>query len=1027
MGDSPNRPLAEELAHQSDWMRKLVRRLLRDGSEVDDVVQEAHLAALHRRRGGETVPRGWLARVVINFARKRGRDDASRRRIERDSARTEAEPPADELASRLDAQRALADELRALAEPYRSTLVRHYFDGWSAARIARESDVPATTVRTRLERGLELLRERLDRRSGGRRHDWMRALAPLVVPHVPRWLELPSAPTVSILQGALLMKGVLQVVAVVSVAVIVGVGLWWSASSPEAASPNDVAPPTAELEALAPTAPSTPTEREVLEVAEPAETTRERDLAPNLAVVPASGPCRIEARVVDSQARPIAGALVVLGDGDELEHVRALSERDGTVRLEWTPSVDRERCMLAASAPHFGTRFVEVRATRGALERLGDIELGPGGAVSGRVQDHEGRPIGGARVIVTKPELPFDDLETAKRRGVDVTEGAPGTLSLADGSFSIDGIAPGGVRAFARVAQRRYGVSEPLTVRADQVTADVVLVVEPLRPEDEIAGIVLKPDGEPASGASLMIQSSDRGGSYSTSQAIGSDGRFRFRVPRIGPHELSAFGGAEYELARLEDVMPGTHDVVLRFVENRYLTVTARSNGELVRRMRVRTLDALDDPIQGSGTATFSNGSARVRVPNQSFRLEIAAPGCALALRGPFEHDAAPETIEVELAAEAGLTGVVTADANTLAGARVSLWRVAGPESNVDIGGYPSLIDPRIVDEFVTDDDGVFFLRVREAGEHLVRAESGLFARAELGPLQVAPAVAYPNLELALGVGGRIEGRVRVAPGRSEEGVLVVLNRGDGLPRTVRTGIAGAFVFERVTAGRCFVGRGRTDVGEGAPGNWAIGTASAPTEIPFNCEVAEGRTTRIEIDLRDERPSQVGGHLSFNGVPARGWTLKVWPGDTNSYNGTLPSTAVDEHGNFEITLEDPGPARFSFSPPDGVGIRGHFDFVTQLVRGENVWRENVAAGRIEGRAPCAQAADYEVFFRQNLGDRKAWLNVDVDNDGRFVLPFVFAGAGKFTGVDIVEGKWGTSSTLSEVSISVGETVRVELP
>src|SRR5207237_391563 len=68
----------------------------------------------------------------------------------------------------------LADALVALDEPFRTTVIRRYLDGETAAQIAREQGVPAGTVRWRLHTGLARLRAALD--AARPRSRWPRAI-----------------------------------------------------------------------------------------------------------------------------------------------------------------------------------------------------------------------------------------------------------------------------------------------------------------------------------------------------------------------------------------------------------------------------------------------------------------------------------------------------------------------------------------------------------------------------------------------------------------------------------------------------------------------------------------------------------------------------------------------------------------------------------------------------------------------------------------------------------------------------------
>ncbi|WP_420829522.1 RNA polymerase sigma factor [Nannocystis pusilla] len=63
--------------------------------------------------------------------------------------------------------RVLLAELERLAPEDQKILVRRFFEGESAAEIARGLAIPAATVRSRLHRSLQRLRARMDEQFGG--------------------------------------------------------------------------------------------------------------------------------------------------------------------------------------------------------------------------------------------------------------------------------------------------------------------------------------------------------------------------------------------------------------------------------------------------------------------------------------------------------------------------------------------------------------------------------------------------------------------------------------------------------------------------------------------------------------------------------------------------------------------------------------------------------------------------------------------------------------------------------------------
>jgi RNA polymerase sigma factor (sigma-70 family) len=234
------RSLGEELPAHGAWVRELARSLVRDEAAADDLAQDAALAALRQRGAIRGALAPFLASVTRNFARRGWRDAQRRRAREELAARPEAQPATDEAAARLEIQRRLVEELSALAPELRHALVKRYFDGWSAARIAREANVPAPTVRWRLQRGLAELRARLDRKDGGDGLQWRLALLPLCGPASP-WASaldvLRSPAAAGTIQGALTMKAASQAIAALTLVAAVGVGVWWSTTRGESAPP----------------------------------------------------------------------------------------------------------------------------------------------------------------------------------------------------------------------------------------------------------------------------------------------------------------------------------------------------------------------------------------------------------------------------------------------------------------------------------------------------------------------------------------------------------------------------------------------------------------------------------------------------------------------------------------------------------------------------------------------------------------------------------------------------------------------
>ncbi len=173
----PAVPSAELLLKHAEFLRRIARGILHDADAADDVAQEAIVASWGRRPADL---RAWLGKVARRLALTRRRSDARRARRELAAARPEEMPSAAEGVARLELQRRVVDAVLALKEPYRSVVMHRYFYDFGPREIATRTGVPVETVRTRLRRALDRLRESLDQTR--ERHAWSIALLAVAAP-----------------------------------------------------------------------------------------------------------------------------------------------------------------------------------------------------------------------------------------------------------------------------------------------------------------------------------------------------------------------------------------------------------------------------------------------------------------------------------------------------------------------------------------------------------------------------------------------------------------------------------------------------------------------------------------------------------------------------------------------------------------------------------------------------------------------------------------------------------------------------
>lgn len=174
MEPSERSALERALLDHQGWLRDLAAKLIADGAGSDgsrsdvqgaeDLVQDVWTESLRRPprfHGNSARMRAWLGGVARHLTFARARREAARLRRERIAARPEEDHSARALAERLRLHRRLVDEVLALEEPFRATLILHHFDGCSAREISNKQGVSAELVRQRLHRGHRRLRTRL--------------------------------------------------------------------------------------------------------------------------------------------------------------------------------------------------------------------------------------------------------------------------------------------------------------------------------------------------------------------------------------------------------------------------------------------------------------------------------------------------------------------------------------------------------------------------------------------------------------------------------------------------------------------------------------------------------------------------------------------------------------------------------------------------------------------------------------------------------------------------------------------------
>lgn len=466
----PDGSLHALLVHEQA-LRGLARGLLADVHAAEDLAQDTWVAALSSGAAPET-PRAWLASVARNLAAKLRRGEERRTRRERDSARNEREPSAEEILGREAARARVVAAVLALEEPYRATVLLRHFEDQPPRAIARRHGVPVETVRTRLKRAHELLRARLERELGSERG----ALGLLLLPLARGPSGLRALPPVLALTA---MSTTLKLaLAAAAACVLVLLAARRSGSPGLAGEPFEPVRATAELRAApAEPAPLAAPPAQRSEASPPAPAA-----SPAASVSAALGSLRVT--ITWSDGTPAEGVHALVepawsSGGPSFRARPAMTDRDGTFVLSELP-LGPAHVQLDRS--HGGSATIEA-----GEETTLAFRLERGFDVAGVIVDPRGSPVGGAEVWLSYRHTLDEGLVVAR--------------TGADGRFRLRDCTGGTIHARAP----RFAPSLVQGLRANPDSAlELELVL--MGPGGELTGRVLDAEGVPVASAYVLVE-----------------------------------------------------------------------------------------------------------------------------------------------------------------------------------------------------------------------------------------------------------------------------------------------------------------------------------------------------------------------------------------------------------------------------------------------------------------------------------------------------------------------------------------
>ncbi|MCE9593561.1 MAG: sigma-70 family RNA polymerase sigma factor [Planctomycetes bacterium] len=697
----------EALLAHSSFVRSLASRLVYDRDDAEDVAQETLVSYLRARPDASRPLKGWFRRVIQNHVLQRSRGAGRRGARERAVARPEGTPATDEIVERENTRRAVIDALVELREPYRATLLLRFYEDLAPAQVAARLGVPVETVRTRLKRGLALLRERLDARPGGR-DAWSVALLPIALP-----------PGASIGIGEPLIDGVRgawrgKATAFVGVALIVWFIAAWMRRAPEALDTARLAPDAASSNVAGLDAPEF--DSRVAAAGGARFAVSPREMLENWSVEV----------VRDVDRRPLVGLEVrVRVAGAE----PAVAVTDSVGKLALAVPVGRAVALATDGSNEALAGEFALPATSTALEhdappRAFQWSLAAASAVAGRVVDAAGTALAGATVTLFHGVHPFIE-------GGAPIDAAGRAVTDAFGRFVFHGLP----KSFSLHAEHGDDVAQAcLSAELEQPT-DVVDVELRVAPAWRVRGRVVDREGRALAGATIDALNDDRRGrGRSTGQAGVS-----YRV-LVRQRARSAADGT-FEFARLPAIRH-TLGVELDGFDPRRLPLEGPQDDllfELERsaNLAVRVLDPGGAPLVGANvrlfgpsreprveTTTDAEGRARFAVPGDAtVFLRVSAAGFASRLDLPFAMRATKTERELVLEPAVSIRGRVV-EAN---GEALAAWGVTARLPSSELAAWNDVWAPKFDDAQVfasaeTDSTGEFVLDGLDGREYELAA-----------------------------------------------------------------------------------------------------------------------------------------------------------------------------------------------------------------------------------------------------------------------------------------------------------------
>jgi protocatechuate 3,4-dioxygenase beta subunit len=550
------------------------------------------------------------------------------------------------------------------------------------------------------------------------------------------------------------------------------------------------------------------------------------------------------ARVIDRAGQPIVGAVLRVHrmQGQGLLRTRQaldlefLSDDEGHVTLARLP-VGLQLGVQADSPDFAPVERESFVVESGKTLDLGDIVMGPGFPLTGRVTDIAGLPIEAAQVEVA--ELGF--LQGGDPDPVVV-------LTDADGNYRVEHIGP-----------RQYTVE----ARADGYAADTTVLslilggastgqrqdFQLLEAGSRLGGLVLGPDDGPVPACPLTLSRRDaRRRTYSSVETVtDDDGRFLFESLAAGTYQLEMASDTHYLPAALR-VDSGREDLVVRAQRGLKVYGILICDTDPPRRFDVRVL-----PDGTSGAGLLPGGDLVQHViaadpPGQfvvdglrpgSYRFAVTAEGWAVTTSADviIGQDGGDAELQLRLLRGGTITGRVDPPVPDL----TAELRGADYDPSLAIESiFPTqplhaLVAP-------TSADGRFLLKHVPPGDYTLSLRGADRPPVHQRGLQLEEGQTLDVGTLTLPLGGTLFGNVLGPDGRPRSGVRVTATS-DGHHQEAVSDASGAFRMTSIPEGDYVVVAVPANLWEALRLEARVHvTVSAREEVPVLLPMAERAT-----------------------------------------------------------------------------------------------------------------------------------------------------------------------------------------